>query len=1535
MCAAVASLRQSHVDRLQDLFLSRPSLPVVALQCAQDYLDHYLLAWNLSARLIYLATPTAGDYRYQSLTELLVQRVAQARPMALVEGYHVVMRRVREVYALSGPSLEELERLINQCGARLLEAYAQRLQAWWREPVNGFGSRWAALSDGLLALLYDSPPPPGMAPGDIAQWFPKHVLPPRRPDPHWRLHGAVRVHTVHLRSVGQSDQQALTAPLLILTPPPIRGREQQIVFRPASGIHELQHLEDVGPWLHACDANQDRWFALEVQGDPFDTLAASYLACQLRDLDAIDRTVERTPEQVLGLLDYITDPRRWFADRLSPQQQQLREALPRWLLHASVDDSLAYARLLHSLVQVREQQGAAHFMDGIATLRQFAVQTLQACLAREPRAKALEPGDIRITFDRVIAAAVPVQGGFIAGEVDPVTVTLPELALENLAGFPHTAKVIKVKGAAAPGWLTYDLLKVCIREANVGQAYPALLKKNLIDDAGQASRRRQLFCRAWRVQLPMLALSLKIQGQQGLTSEGYQRIHLAVQATPAERESMALWPLAFKASVDAEPDVIEGFFIIGPQHDVGGPHVLYQPLFEPMLREYPSLDGLFDAIKAPGELQDSVLAWIAPSRQAVYAQGGFHEPHIRHFLPSDEFTVYTKPAPAQLAKLLFGGDPADHVFGAVANALVSLADRQAVSNAEQRWACLKQVGWLLLGTVLPYFPAPLALGGWLLQLTDSVQHDVENLAGEDTQARSAALLDLLVNLMAVLAHQAAPQNPLHSLALEHPVFAPLAKVPPTTRTPQRIPAPVAYTAPGGWANARDVMTPDLQARINPLSVMTYSEPWPTALPNAERTGPWQGLLRDTDPAEPQWQALVRGQLFRVRVGQDRVRVISADGRMLGPWLKPSGAGQWDFDLGLRLRGGSADHIGTATDQENRLKPLEDAHTQAISLRMRASRAMELARSLTRKPPGAISEQQRSQAWDSYVREMGNKVKHSQEELLALKRLRAFKPRPHYEEDLSEVLETIILTAQLLDTQMRAQMVAINLRIRPLLDSLSHEDADEAGADINRQAHDQLRQGMRELATVHDQAIHWRALEERYLEELTQVPKLGRDRARALTDGLHARPSVLDLQALQLTTLWGISIDVDGQPLDDEFFAGMSDTINRARWASRSLAEMDQLRSDTAERIELLESVDHVLSLTDDQIEFWRTMEPNKFDLVYLQKLQELLGQLHQRTERQLSGLVQPTAEAEPAYGPPASARDSGPRRRKIIRTRNRDLFVARMSPPSEHQQREIAEVGDASAGPVGSFTQAEDGVWDLTQPETPRPDPALGSLMSKARQLLGEVDRAIASVDAMVARANDPASLQELLEAQARSREWLADDIQRKLQGAGDVRLAAVQQANARALEGQLRAAVLRLQAAGLAARIRATRNRTMTANDVAFLHGQGEVRIVRQGGRVALRGAPGDFLQVYAVLNVHDDKPLCFAHFHYPRTQGPDDHYTAGHLKTPEQERKGRQAQAQVEADAFARMRLGQTGRAQQTLEIHRATIELRQARRLFFSVD
>lgn len=1510
------SLRQVHMDQVRVLFEAPPTLAGVAVDSAQAYLDVHFAGLNYRADHLDIAGPTGA---FRAVSAWILERFATARPTLLVEQYHRAATRVREVYRPSTLTLAEVEVLINHCGAGLLDYYSRRLQAWWREALPVNMTRWGYLSDELLELLYDTPSPPGMSAEQFAVVLPKSRLHPRRPNRLWSAHGlALRVQTVHVRS-GDATHML---PLLLFSQPSAPG---VVLFSPAGGVQVLQDLGAVQAVLPAYASPllataPGQWFAVDAQGDPFDALAASYLQRQVLEIASLDANVPRTVDDCQTLIATITDYQRWFVPQLTARQQYLRGQLPLWLAHAGNEQSIACAQLLRALVLDRQQHGYQHFLDGIPSLRDFARERLQACLRKTPNAATLNPDDIQLTFERVVAAAVP--GGFAAGEVVPERLRLTDLALENLAGHAHTAKAIEVKGAPAPAWLTYELLKGCVTQVDVGQAYPTLLKKHLIDDLADVARRRQRFSQQLRIQLPMQALEWLVKGEHGLSLPGFRRLRAALRAGAAERKvdgrPMALWPLAFKATPNAAADLVANMFIIGPQQGEDGCHLLYRPLFEPCLQEFTSLAALLEAISQPGALQDSVLTWIDARRQAVYANNGFREPHVRHFLVGDEFTQYQKPPPVQLSKTVASIDPARQLFAAAAQALVTLADRQSVSNAEQRWASLKQIGWLLFGTLQPLLAGPLMLVGWLVQVVDSAEQDIVGLQSTDLQTRNIALMDMLANLMVIAAHQATPHDVRQHVELDHPVFAPLALGDAAPVAPALILPPPGFTAPTAWANARNALTPQLQARLQALSTRSYAEPWPKALPGAERDGPWQGLLRDAQQTPPQWHALVRGHQYRVRIDGQRVRVISADGSRVGPWLKTVVPGSWDVDLQLRLRGGA----DSGTEAHADPRTLAAQYQQAISERARAQRAMEIARNLAQQQTPSIDQAQRERLQARYRQALEDKVGHSLNELQLLRRLRDLAPRPRYEEELSQLLESTVLTLQLLDIQLRAQVQQANARVIPLLRRADGSD----GA----QGHAELNQGMAELAASYDSTLHWRTLEERYLDELEQVPRFGRDKARALARATATRPSILDLQSLQLSTLWGLAVDVPGVDFSDELLTSLTHTVDRARWAARSLAELPYLQANDAEQIEVLDSADHVLAQTDDRIEFWRAMEPERFDVGYLGRLQALMGALRLHVGRELGRLLQPTMPGEPAVKPAPTA--TAGRRKTVIRTRNRDLFVAR----TELASSKTAQLTDASGVVIGTFTEAEDGIWEpQSRASAPRPDAQLGSLLKSANTLLQDVDKTIANVDAMTARANEPASLQDLLEAQARRRVWAADGIRDKVRSLINTRLAAVQQANAKAIEAQLRAAAERLNAAGLAARIHATRGKVLSQDDVAFLVEQHEVQIVRQGPRVALKERRNDFLQAYAVNDAQTGKALAYAHFHYARRQGPDDHFTAAHLKSPEQERLGRQAQAQVETAAFARMRSGQGGRAQQTLEIRRSAIQLPLARRLFFSLD
>lgn len=76
--------------------------------------------------------------------------------MRYVSGHHVAALHEREDYVGGWPPLSDIEQLVNESGAGLLDTWLARLQDGWREPVPVNMTRWSYLSDDLLEMLYDS-----------------------------------------------------------------------------------------------------------------------------------------------------------------------------------------------------------------------------------------------------------------------------------------------------------------------------------------------------------------------------------------------------------------------------------------------------------------------------------------------------------------------------------------------------------------------------------------------------------------------------------------------------------------------------------------------------------------------------------------------------------------------------------------------------------------------------------------------------------------------------------------------------------------------------------------------------------------------------------------------------------------------------------------------------------------------------------------------------------------------------------------------------------------------------------------------------------------------------------------------------------------------------------------------------------------------------------------------------------------------------------------------------------------------------------
>lgn len=144
-----------------------------------------------------------------------------------------------------------------------------------------------------------------------------------------------------------------------------------------------------------------------------------------------------------------------------------------------------------------------------------------------------------------------------------------------------------------------------------------------------------------------------------------------------------------------------------------------------------------DAIAQSNSLRDSVLAWLPDSARSDYERYVFPGP-----LPSPWIAVDFLVDPAKLivlsGPLKLGGTvledvPAD-LYKANANALVTLADRQSVSNAEARWATFKRAGWLIFNAALPFLGRTVGIAAWIWQIMDDLQQIADAEQHPDQQS---------------------------------------------------------------------------------------------------------------------------------------------------------------------------------------------------------------------------------------------------------------------------------------------------------------------------------------------------------------------------------------------------------------------------------------------------------------------------------------------------------------------------------------------------------------------------------------------------------------------------------------------------------------------------------------------------------------------------------------------------------------------------------------------------------------------------------
>ena len=1510
-------------------FFTRPGVRSVVGQLLLDQLNPAVQPRGLTLQHTYAvltvgpdATPLAQP-RWRLLLDLLLEHIASQRPL-VYGGYTVDECFIAVSTIAPGPATvwraTEAMSQIAPLLQNVVEVWPLALQAalvtYWNQPADAGMSRldWLAqiIRDRLLSRANTTPGLSDEQRGVLREVF-------SNPDRLTRLNLSgldrrTRVYTVAAkRVVAGQTHEVLSPDVLIVHPASARAG---IFYCTADGRIEV--FSSLTAFTRAWGQQLTKRYPLgsltRVLYEPESDFLVVQAMCVLeRHLAAI-----MAPRPALSIADLelwmrnLTDTATLFmaqADAEPVDLAAVHAGLPPWLRGASAADRLAYRSHLIALASAFKHSKGRRFNDDVPDLRSFAIHALRQQMNRDqPLAPGYDPDDILLTF---VDPVGPGAGGI--GTLNPYTLTLTELALVNLGGARSSQMTIRhARGQLIQDWwLTPGYIRQLIQAVDIGRSYPQWIKSRLLDDAGNVQHREQLFTEELRVQLPLQALECKLRQRGHVTEKGCRYIAALMSRDPSARkadgQTIVIRPLAFTSSPSSLPDVVRNMFVIGPLQVGAGPHVLYRPLHQQPLEEFVTWAALRTAIALPGALQQSVLDWLPSAARRVYEAAGFDRLHLASGSVHEDFTLPVSPGRAELSTFALRDNFPHTLYTDLVLALGELADRQTVSNAEQRWMSLLDGGWLLFSTLtlipgIDWPPLVRMLNAVLLTVT-AMTKDIEGLHSADENTRTPALIDLLFNIALTLLHVAPNGDvPLDSRLHDQPVLLPVKPAAPRLAPEKKAEIEVKEGAiflpsvPVGnhtshldfawFASPRNQLTPSHLEWLD-----RNRGAWSETRNRYLTYGPYKGLY----VLNNQWHAQVDGFSYRVEPELDGVVVVNPrDPSDRGPRIVGDAAGVWRFDTGVKLRGGGP-KTRLEAKSSNRIKQLTEMRKKIVKYQIDQD----------------TWQQQLETEYDAWAR-----VKAGQGgadvQTAALERYVALveRQKPDYQAALQVYLQKQALLAEEQDHVMLTALYSHLVRLSCVL-----YDARLARVGLLQGAHPQVFKG--EGFAVNAEVLNspayradclniYNQLEkgandfkdlDGYLEKLREVPRSGYRAAQRLreiyvayvADGSKQYRSDVICRAHQLVVLR----DLITPRLGGEEWAELLRILKPLFYTAISQSELEdaELFSDS-ERSEILTDIRERYARADDALGIWYEAANAHLELLNLDVLNYVLKALDSKAEAMLADLSRVDSQWLPAQ--PAAPRTPH-YTRKIVRTRSSGILIGTPRAGRAPDEGEIVDVGDRPATPPGgdagassslsvAYKQAAPDQWVEVESARAAPVRPFATLKPYANAVLEGAPGQLRRVKGYAKRSKFPLELYEILDRYAQRLEQLGLEIKAAVPD-----LAAVEKPRAgtpQALLKRLETAAATLRAQGVALLL----SLPPATATVEFLLQAGQVHIEKINQRIAMTGERQDFVQEYEVRNAANDV-VWYAHLHYPDAQGPADHPSAAHFKLPGQRMDSRKS--------------------------------------------
>lgn len=1521
----------SAVDVLTQL-VTGPSLTEVASKALRPALKKMYPRLEIDPQLAMVVTPNwlleadqvIPDFpQVESLTDILVRLGLSGTTVTFIEGEHFLTFQPAIDPATQLPvKIDAIALLINELAPLLFVAYQEQQIDYWGGPSRTGDPRWYQLSDSLRGL-WNVDQSLGWDTDEQAMAKAVYTSPDkqhRHPSDKYKtraclididqLDGAVRTHlnvldiAVLIGSLGDRT--------IILTHSVTRGFQR---FDSLDALGEALAQSR----LTRTPGSSLNWRLFEPEGNFFDHQACTLIALEAEAIGAISFFQDSARADLyphLGTAGQSEEP----PARLKPHFDRMQPLLPPWLDSASPTDQASYSRHLMDLTVVQHQNAGKTFQDDIPDIHAFTLDALAKQMRKDhPQANTVKLDNIEISITSLV-----VWGTFVLpGQTDTLTLSLTEMALQNLAGLPRGIKTVRyTDDSPVPAWMTAHYLEQLVTTVDIGATYPAMLKDRLLDDPAKARELKALYSAQLSVELPLLVLQYKIRGQRGIDDQGYRYAIAAFGAVTSDRQvdgqEIVIRPLAFipPHRADTTPDQVANMFVIGPRQADKGPCLLYRPLLNPPLLQYPSESNLLYAIQHSRSLRDSVLAWLPDKARFNYSQYVFPEKFpsiwIVPQLLVDPTIALDMRGPVSLSASAIEKDVPDTLFNATVQAMITQADRQSVSNAEARWATLKQGGWLVFNAALPFLGRTVGAAAWIWQMMDDLQALSDS--GNEAPAKLdwSALTDLLMALGMVLAHRAATRAPSRRTALApEKTVVPLVEKLPEKLVPETIKAvrlpditstelPAAHETSINGINALSRSQPGIASVLDGLKI-----PKPEALGEPATEGAHQHLYAH----ENKWYAPVGERWFEVEINEgEQVQIIDSRQQpsRIGPLLVRTAGGQWVIDLRLRLRGGGLSSRRKKMQQENRAK-LSEKRTTLTAFDNKQS-DMQQQRAAARKLMLDALPENAASARKQFLDKLDEQFKEYEEHIQQLKALNVLEPIPNYRTAMIDRLSLQLFLRQSWLDVSSAEFGGSLRATMALLDEETPTPAAERVPAFEKMT--DLTQGMIEKVE---------SAQSRF-EELGLLGKEAVEVSQYYRKKLPAY-SMHDLKLLQITLAHELCLKAGPAETLAEPRRILETLVNDTALNVQSAQELstDESLINLGERIETMSNLAEQFVVIDQRFLDFIEEYP---DLIVAERLDQVRARIagfNKDTVDRLANLLREQRLVEPLPGP---SRPSVAPSKKIIKTRFKGTLVGEPRKDAKGQHTDLVDVKAPLTGKViATFHEKTPGVWlvsDTPEPPPVKAKPNLSKSVESGQALLDGLAAFHRRIDAHANRAQRiPVEIEEMYRQQGARLRDAGEAIDQALTA---LNLTEDPETGAGTLSKNLDTAATALYDKGHETRVQMIKEQPPTAARIEWLKGQKEVEILKKGTRRRLKGPSRDYLDEYEVLDHKTRKVLWYAHFHYADSTAAVESFTAAHVKTAAQRLLGGAFDVRGNSD-------------QELIAIYRSEISRPLASSLFFS--